>query len=175
MLSKIHRLWLHELWQSSPLHKTQHRAVPSSGPAHSCAVKGQETEESPILSASEAFPIYTPESPSKFLHFHSPLIPITIPTMVSHRIIIIWILILSSKNSVPLDKSEIARSYPTLCNPMKCSLPCSSIHGIFQAKVLEWVAISFSRGSSWPKDQTLDLPRCRQTLYSLSQKCFLIR
>ena len=37
---------------------------------------------------------------------------------------------------------------------MDCSLPCSSIHGIFQARVLEWVAISFSRGSSRPRDRT---------------------
>ena len=37
---------------------------------------------------------------------------------------------------------------PTLCNPMDCSLPGSSTHGIFQARVLEWVAVSFSRGSS---------------------------
>ena len=35
-----------------------------------------------------------------------------------------------------------------------CSLSGSSVHGIFQARVLEWVAISFSRGSSWPRDQT---------------------
>ena len=42
----------------------------------------------------------------------------------------------------------------TLCDPMDCSLPGSSIHGIFQARVLEWVAISFSRGSSQPRDQT---------------------
>ena len=41
-----------------------------------------------------------------------------------------------------------------LCDPMDCSLPVSSIHGIFQAWVLEWVAISFSRGSSWPRDWT---------------------
>ena len=40
------------------------------------------------------------------------------------------------------------KSCPTLCNPMDCSLPGSSVHGIFQARVLEWVAISFSRGSS---------------------------
>ena len=46
------------------------------------------------------------------------------------------------------------QSRPTLCNPMDCSLPGSSIHGIFQARVLEWVAISFSRGSSWPMDRT---------------------
>ena len=43
---------------------------------------------------------------------------------------------------------------PTLCNTMDCSPPGSSVHGIFQARVLEWVAISFSRGSSWPRDQT---------------------
>ena len=42
----------------------------------------------------------------------------------------------------------------TLCNPMDWSLPGSSAHGIFQARVLEWVAISFSRGSSWPRDRT---------------------
>ena len=45
-------------------------------------------------------------------------------------------------------ESEIIQSCPTLCEPMDCSLPGSSIHGIFQARVLEWVAISFSRGSS---------------------------
>ena len=36
------------------------------------------------------------------------------------------------------------QSCPTLCNPMDCSLPGSSVHGIFQARVLEWVAIAFS-------------------------------
>ena len=40
------------------------------------------------------------------------------------------------------------------CNPMGCSLPGSSIHGILQARILEWVAISFSRGSSWPRNRT---------------------
>ena len=42
----------------------------------------------------------------------------------------------------------------TLCNPMGCSLPGSSVHRILQARILEWVAIPFSRGSSQPKDQT---------------------
>ena len=50
--------------------------------------------------------------------------------------------------------SEAAQSCLILCNPMDCCLPGSSLHGIFQARVLEWVAISFSRGSSWPRDQT---------------------
>ena len=51
-------------------------------------------------------------------------------------------------------ESEVAQWCPTLCDPMDCSLPGSSLHGILQARVLEWVAISFSRGSSWPRDQT---------------------
>ena len=51
-------------------------------------------------------------------------------------------------------KSEVAQSCPTLCDPMDCSLPCSSVHGIFQAGILEWGAISFFRGSSWPRNQT---------------------
>src|SRR5574341_1416000 len=41
-------------------------------------------------------------------------------------------------------ESEVAQSCPTLCNPMDCSLPGSSVHWIFQARVLEWVAISCS-------------------------------
>ena len=41
-------------------------------------------------------------------------------------------------------ESEVAQSYPTLSNPMDCSLPGSTIHGIFQARVLEWGAIAFS-------------------------------
>ena len=46
------------------------------------------------------------------------------------------------------------QSCSTLCDPMDCSLPGSSVRGIFQARILEWVAISFSRGSSWPRDRT---------------------
>ena len=41
-------------------------------------------------------------------------------------------------------ESEVAQSFPTLSDPMDCSLPGSSAHGIFQARVLEWVAIAFS-------------------------------
>ena len=51
-------------------------------------------------------------------------------------------------------ESEVTQDCPTLCEPMDCSLPGSSIHGIFQARILEWVAISFSRGSSWPRNWT---------------------
>ena len=51
--------------------------------------------------------------------------------------------------------SEVAQSCPTLYDPVDCSLPGSSLHGILQARILEWVAISFSRGSSQLRDQTL--------------------
>ena len=47
-----------------------------------------------------------------------------------------------------------AQSCPTLWNPIGCSLPGSSVYGIFQARILEWVIISASRGSSWPRDRT---------------------
>ena len=47
-----------------------------------------------------------------------------------------------------------AQSCPTLCDPMDCSLPGSSVHEIFQAGILKWVSIPFSRGSSQPRDQT---------------------
>ena len=50
--------------------------------------------------------------------------------------------------------SEVAQSCPTLWDSVDCSLPGSSVHGILQARILEWVAISFSRGSSPPRDQT---------------------
>ena len=59
-----------------------------------------------------------------------------------------WSAVLSNQ------RSEVAQSCLTLCDPMDCSLAGSSVHGIFQARVLEWIAISFSRGSSQPRDQT---------------------
>ena len=51
-------------------------------------------------------------------------------------------------------ESEVTQSCPTLCDPVDYSLPGSSVHGIFQARVLEWIVISFSRGSSQPRDGT---------------------
>ena len=50
--------------------------------------------------------------------------------------------------------SQVAQSWPTLCDPTDFSLPGSSTHGIFQARILAWVAIPFSRGTSQPRDQT---------------------
>ena len=49
---------------------------------------------------------------------------------------------------------SVAQSRPTLCDPMDCSPPGSSVHGILQTRILEWVAIFFSRRSSQPRDRT---------------------
>ena len=49
----------------------------------------------------------------------------------------------------------VAKSCPTLCNSMHCSTPGSSVHGILQARILEWVAIHFSTVSSQPKSPAL--------------------
>ena len=62
--------------------------------------------------------------------------------------------------------SEVAQSCPTLCDPMDWGLPGFSVHGIFQARVLEWVAISFSRGSSWPRDRT--------RVFGIVGRCFIL-
>ena len=56
--------------------------------------------------------------------------------------------------ALPINRSEVAQSSPTLCDPVDCNLSDSSVHGIFQARVLEWIAISFSRGSSRPRNWT---------------------
>ena len=53
-----------------------------------------------------------------------------------------------------MKESEVAQSCPTLCDPVDGSPPGSFVYGILQARILEWVAISFSRGSSWPRDRT---------------------
>ena len=58
-----------------------------------------------------------------------------------------------------------AQLCPTLCDPVDCSLPDFSVHGIFQARILKWVAISSCRGSSPPRDQTQVSCIGRQILY----------
>ena len=74
-------------------------------------------------------------------------------------------------------ESEVTQSCPTLCDPMVCSLPGSSLHGILQARVLEWIAISFSRGSSWPRDRTRvsRIPGRRFNLWATVHSCNMPR
>ena len=54
----------------------------------------------------------------------------------------------------PCMYAKLLQSCPALCDPMDCSLPGSSVHGILQARILEWVALPSSRGSSQPRDLT---------------------
>ena len=63
-----------------------------------------------------------------------------------------WATLWRTTNSQSVCACLDAQSCPTLETPW--GPPCSSVHGIFQARILEWVAIPFSRGSSWPKDWT---------------------
>ena len=61
-----------------------------------------------------------------------------------------------------------AQLYPTLCDPMKCGRPGSSVHGISQGRILEWVAISYFRGTFQPRDQihiSCITYSCRQIFY----------
>ena len=66
--------------------------------------------------------------------------------------------------------NEVAQLCLTLCNPVHCSLPGSSIHGTFQARVLEWVAIFLLQWIFPTQGSNLGLPHCRQTLYHLSHQ-----
>ena len=54
--------------------------------------------------------------------------------------------------------AKLLQSCPSLCNPMDCSPPGHSVHGILQARILEWVAMTSSRGPSWPRDWTFTSP-----------------
>ena len=58
------------------------------------------------------------------------------------------------KSSIFSACCSVTQSCPSLCNPVDCSPPGSSVHEILQARILEWVAISFSRGASQPRDRT---------------------
>ena len=60
---------------------------------------------------------------------------------------------------------SVTQLSPTLCSPVSCSLLGASVRGISQARTLEWVAISFSRVSSWPRDHTRPSCTGRQILY----------
>ena len=64
----------------------------------------------------------------------------------------------------------VPRLSPMLCDPMDCSPPGSSVHGILQARILEWVAIPFVQGIFLTQGLNLGLLHCRQILYHLSHQ-----
>ena len=63
-----------------------------------------------------------------------------------------WHFVISTSGPFYLLKVKVAQSCPTLCDPIDCSPQGSSVHGILQARILEWVAVPFSKGSSQPRD-----------------------
>ena len=69
-----------------------------------------------------------------------------------------------------LESCLVAKSSLIPCDPVDCSPPSCSVHGISQVRILEWVAIPFSRGSSWLRDPTPHLLLCRQILYHWATK-----
>ena len=69
------------------------------------------------------------------------------------------------KNLIAAAAAKSLQSCPTLCDPIDSSSPGSTVHVISQARILEWVAISFSRGSSQPRDGTHISCIVRQILY----------
>ena len=75
-----------------------------------------------------------------------------------------WLIVNKVKKKV-----LVTQSCPTFCDPKNCSPPGSSVHRILQARILEWFAISYSRGSSPPRQgSNPGLMLCRQILYHLS-------
>ena len=64
------------------------------------------------------------------------------------------VMVMCNLRSGRTEKVLASQSCPTLCDPINSSLPGSSVHGLLQARILEWVAIPFSRGSSLPRGQT---------------------
>ena len=66
-----------------------------------------------------------------------------------------------------LEEVLVSQSCPTLCNPEDCSLPGSSVHGILQARILEWVAIPFSRGIFPTQELNLGLLQGKLILHHL--------
>ena len=123
-------------------------------------------------------PLSSPSSPAFCLSQHQGLYQWV---SSAHQVAKYWSFSISPSNEYPgmcnmkglklLMKVKVAKSCLCLCDPMDCSPPGSSVHIILQARRLEWVAIPFSGGSSWPRDWTQvsnpGLLHCRQSLYHL--------
>ena len=103
--------------------------------------------------------IYLVKNMSKFLNwFNAIVIIISIQWAMTNAILKVNFIFIfwssTSKIILEVNWSEVPQYCPALCNPMDCSLSGSSVHEIFQARILERVAISFSSGSSQPRDRT---------------------
>ena len=120
------------------------------------------------LTLKSSHPYLLPQSPKVFLyiyvcfavlHIGSSLLSLDIPYIciyILYWYFSFWLTSLGIIGSsfIHFISVLVGQSCPTLCDPMYCSPPGSSVYGIFQARILEWVAISFSRGSSQPRNWT---------------------
>ena len=122
----------------------------SAQPLKSCVARGKLLP-SPFISihlTAGKIPVYLPgllgkwDTVLKCLEYEAGTYRPSV--YLSSQLIVLW-----------KSESEVAQSCWTLWDPMDCSLPGSSVCGIFQARILEWVAISFSRRSSQPRDPAL--------------------
>ena len=122
-------------------------------PTLSCKQKNKASSQ-PFSSASlfRTLGYRAHQHTSRYLYFPSQqIIPLN---LISPFSITSFTSLLQQQTSSCLGEVKVTQSYPTLCDPMNYSLPGSLVHGIFQAWVLEWVAISFSSRSSQPRDRT---------------------
>ena len=91
-------------------------------------------------------------SASRSKNWYSPLW--TTQALSWKNMILVILVLISSFVPMVAVYSLAAKLCPTLCDPMDCSPPACSVHGILQARTLEWVAMPYSRGSFQPRDQT---------------------
>ena len=101
--------------------------------------------------------------PDPRIELVSPYCRLVVYCRATREALTIWLLLCA----------QLLQSCPTLCNSVDCRLPGYSVHGIFPARVLEWVSMPSHKGSSWPRDQThITCVSCigRWVLYQLSQQ-----
>ena len=122
--------------------------------SHSCSSNSQEAR-------NQLFSILK--------HFLIDQQPVSLALCNSCDLIIVTDICSGSSTHILCAARSVAQSCLTLRDPMDCSPPGSSVHGILQARMLEWVALPSSRGSSQPRDQTQVL-YYRQILYCLSHQ-----
>ena len=103
---------------------------------------GSSSAQTPNPSLGRVFPVH-PLTASVYITFPCEF---PIPQGSTHNLLLFW--------SSPQVTVLVTQPCPTLWDPMDCSLPGPFVHGILQARILEWVGIPFSRGSSLPRDWT---------------------
>ena len=144
----VSAIYQHESATGIPMSSSSWTSSPPPTPSH----LDERLSQSPGLSSlsNTATSHWLPILQMVMYMFHATLSirpPLYVPSPCIHS--------LFSMSVSPLKRKVlVTQSCPILCNPMDCSPTGFSVHGIFQVRILEWVAILFSRGSSLPRDRT---------------------